>query len=159
LHRLNQNERGELLAEREAGIANLADEARAVGDETDDLVLAQAQFTEAGLNFGRGAQLPDAHRHAGLHPVQRTQIATRPRAAFVGRRFSTHKHLRPLSPAGVPPTTPILSFDAHLLTEDKFSSEFWGADAGGFGLRGLNRGFIVDGPYLIGFGPPAFGGG
>jgi hypothetical protein len=127
LHRLNQDECGELLAEREAGVADLADETRAVGDEADDLILAQAQFAEAGLNFGRGAQLPDAHRNARLHPVQRTQLATRTRAAFVGRRFSTHKHLRPLSPAGGWPTTPILSFDAHLLTEDKFLSEFEGA--------------------------------
>lgn len=54
-HRLDPDELGELLAEGEAGVANLTDEIRAIGHEPDDLILAQADLAQAFLHRRLGA--------------------------------------------------------------------------------------------------------
>jgi len=75
--RFNPNQPRDLFADGEARVADLTDEIRLAGDEPDDLILAEAQFTQPVLDFGRGAQLFDAHGYAGLHAVQRAKFATR----------------------------------------------------------------------------------
>ncbi|MDI9372024.1 MAG: hypothetical protein QM840_03270, partial [Verrucomicrobiota bacterium] len=51
------------------------DEIGLAGQQLDDSVFAQAQFAQAVLQFGRTAQLFDAHRDAGLNLAQRTNLA------------------------------------------------------------------------------------
>ena len=73
-HGFHQNQLGQLFADGEAGVANLADEIVSAGDEPDDLVFAEPDFPEAVLNFRRGAKLLDAHRDAGLDAAQGTHF-------------------------------------------------------------------------------------
>jgi hypothetical protein len=73
---LDHDELGQLLADRKAGIANLADEIGLAGEEPDDLVFAKAEFTEAVLEFRRGAKLLDPDSHAGFDLGERTNFAT-----------------------------------------------------------------------------------
>jgi len=71
----HQNDPGELFAESQARIADLADEIVAAGHQPDDLFLAKAQFAEAILHFRSGAQPLDPDRHAGLNMAERTKLA------------------------------------------------------------------------------------
>jgi hypothetical protein len=71
---LDHDQFGQLLADGEAGVANLADEIVTAGDEADDPVFPEADFAQAVLNFGRGAKLADAHRDARLDAAQRTNF-------------------------------------------------------------------------------------
>jgi hypothetical protein len=75
--RLNHDQLSELLADGEAGIADLADEIIAAGNETDHLILAEPDFAEAILNFRRSAKLLDAHGDTALNTVERTNLAMR----------------------------------------------------------------------------------
>jgi len=65
--RLDQYDFGELLANREACIADLADEVGLAREELDDLVLAKAKFTKAILNLRCRAELFDPNRHSRFH--------------------------------------------------------------------------------------------
>jgi hypothetical protein len=78
---LNHDHTSELLADSEAGIADLANETGLAGEEADDLVFAEAEFTQARLHFRGGAKLLDAHRHASLNATERTNLALRLLAA------------------------------------------------------------------------------
>jgi hypothetical protein len=72
---LDEDELGELLADGQSRVADLADEIGLAGEQLDDLVLAQPQLPQAILQFRRSAQLLDAHGDAGLDPAQRTKLA------------------------------------------------------------------------------------
>jgi len=74
-YRFHEDEPGELLANGEPGIADLADKIVLVGYEADDLVFAQADFTQTVLDCRNRAKLPDAHRNARLNAIQGTKLA------------------------------------------------------------------------------------
>jgi len=76
-HGFNHDHAGELFADREAGIADLANETRLAGKEADDLVFAEAEFAQAGLHFRGSAKLFDAHGHASLDAAEWTNLALR----------------------------------------------------------------------------------
>jgi hypothetical protein len=76
-HGLNHDDAGELFADGESGIADLANETGLAREEADDLVLAEAEFAEAGLHFRRGAKLLYADGYAGLDAAKRTNLALR----------------------------------------------------------------------------------
>jgi hypothetical protein len=80
---LDQDELCQLLAYRETGIADLANEVGLAGQQADDLILAKADLAQAGLHFGGGAKALDAHRNTGLDPAQRANLA--PRLRLVSR--------------------------------------------------------------------------
>jgi len=63
---LDHDQLSQLLADGEAGIANLADEIGLAGEVPDNLVFAQAEFAQAVLQFRRGAKLFDADGNAGF---------------------------------------------------------------------------------------------
>jgi hypothetical protein len=69
----NQDGLGKLIAEGEAGIANEANHIGVTGQELDDGVFTETDFAQAVGELGRGAQLPDAHFHAGTDAVERTK--------------------------------------------------------------------------------------
>lgn len=71
-HRFNDNQLRQLLAQRKARVADLADEIRPVCDEADDLVFAEAQFAQPVLHLRRGAQPADAQSNARSGQRQRT---------------------------------------------------------------------------------------
>ena len=73
--RLDHDDFGQLLADREASIANLADEVSLAGEQFDDVVLAEAELAQPVLNFRSGAELLNAYRDSGFHAVQRTNLA------------------------------------------------------------------------------------
>jgi hypothetical protein len=62
--RLDHDQLGQLLADGEAGIANLADEIGLAGEKPDDLVFAKAEFAQTVLQFRGCTKLLDAHGHA-----------------------------------------------------------------------------------------------
>ena len=70
----DEDQPGQLLADGEAGVADLADDVIAAGDEADDLVFAKADLAQAVLDIRRGAELFHAHRDAGLDAAQRTNF-------------------------------------------------------------------------------------
>jgi hypothetical protein len=89
-----------LFAEGKAGIANLTDETGAVGDKTDHLIFAEAQFAQTVLELRFGAQLTDAHSHPGLHAGEWTKFAAFIRTApRICRTTSIHVGLS-LKPRG-----------------------------------------------------------
>ena len=53
-------------------------------EEFDALLLAEAEFAEAGLDSGFGGELFDAHDHADLHAAQGTNQWAR---ALSGHHF------------------------------------------------------------------------
>ncbi len=73
----DQDELGQLLADGQAGVANLANEIGLAGEQVDDLFFAKADLAQSILDLGRGAQLLDAHGHAGSDAAQRTNFTTR----------------------------------------------------------------------------------
>ena len=88
-HWLNENQLCQLLTNGQSGIADLADEVVAAGDQPDDLVLTQTDLTEAILNFRCGAQLFYPHGHAGLHAAQWADFTS----CFLGENFCSRVHI------------------------------------------------------------------
>jgi hypothetical protein len=78
-----------LLTDGQSSVADLADEIVAAGDEADDLVFAQTDFTKTVLNFRRSAELLDAHSHAGLHAAQWADFTS----CFLGESFCGRVHI------------------------------------------------------------------
>jgi hypothetical protein len=70
--RFDEDQLGQLRADRQPRIANLANEICMAGDQPDDLVLTQADFPQAVLDFRSGTKLFDPHRHARLDAAQGT---------------------------------------------------------------------------------------
>jgi hypothetical protein len=66
-----------LLADREPGVANEANEIVLTGDQSDDLFLTKTNFAETVLNLGTRAKLFDAHRHASPNSAERTKFTPR----------------------------------------------------------------------------------
>jgi len=56
-----------LFTQSESGITNLTDKIGLAGDEFNNLVFAETQFTKAILSFGVGAELFNADCHSGLN--------------------------------------------------------------------------------------------
>ena len=79
-----------MLAEGEAGIADLTDKVVVAGDQTDDLILAKTEFAKTILNFGGGAELLDANGDTGLDAAERTNLAMRLFAGVWLVRFAAH---------------------------------------------------------------------
>jgi hypothetical protein len=52
---LDHNQLGQLLADGETRVTNLADEIGLAGQQPDDLVFTEADFPHAVLEFGGGA--------------------------------------------------------------------------------------------------------
>ena len=65
--RLDQDQLSQLFADCEAGVADLTDEVVLAGNQADDLVFADADFSQPILNFGCGAELLHANRHSCLN--------------------------------------------------------------------------------------------
>ena len=55
-----------MFANGETGVADLANEIRLAGQEADDLVFAEAEFSQAVLYFRDRTKLLNAHGDAGL---------------------------------------------------------------------------------------------
>jgi len=71
----DEDELGELCADGEAGVANLADEIGLAGEETNHLIFPEAEFAQAILQLRRGAELFNADGDAGAHAAQGTEFA------------------------------------------------------------------------------------
>ena len=67
---------GQLFADGQAGVANLANEVGLAGQQFDDVIFAETQFAQPVLDFRRGAKLFDSHSDSGFDPVQRTNFTT-----------------------------------------------------------------------------------
>ena len=65
--RLYKNGLGQILTQRDAGIADLADQAGVAADQPDSLLLAQPHFPEASNDVWLCGELLDANHGAGLH--------------------------------------------------------------------------------------------
>ena len=76
-NRFDQDHFGELLADRETRIADLADEIGLAGQQLYDVVLTKDEFAQAVLNLRRGAELFDSHGNTGFDSVQGTNLTTR----------------------------------------------------------------------------------
>jgi len=61
---------GDLLAEREAGVAHKANNISAASQKPDDLVFAKADFTEALAQLGRCTKLADTNGHTCFHAIE-----------------------------------------------------------------------------------------
>jgi hypothetical protein len=73
-HRLDPDGLGEISADAEADVADLANDVGVAADELDLLIFAEAHFAEAMGDFRRGGQLFDANRHTSLDLIQRAGI-------------------------------------------------------------------------------------
>jgi len=73
--RFDEDQLRQLLADGEAGIANLADEIGLAGEETDDLIFAKAELAQPVLKFGGGAKLFNTDCYAGLDTGQGAKLA------------------------------------------------------------------------------------
>jgi hypothetical protein len=81
LHRFHENCLSQLGAQREAGVADDANDIRSAAQQPNDLFLAQADFAQSLSDIRRGAKLLYAYRHPGAHPIQRAKQA-RTRSPF-----------------------------------------------------------------------------
>jgi hypothetical protein len=72
----NQNGLGNLLANREAGVADLANEIGLAGEQLNDLILTKAQLSQTILDFRGGAELLDPDGHPGLDHAERTHLTS-----------------------------------------------------------------------------------
>jgi hypothetical protein len=63
--RFDKNGSGKLFANRQPGVAHLANEICLAGQQPDNLIFAKAQLPQAILHFGRSAKLFDAHGNTG----------------------------------------------------------------------------------------------
>jgi hypothetical protein len=75
LEGFDEDDFGQFLADGEAGIADLADVIGVAGEESNDLVLAEADFTQAILHFRGSAKLFHADGDAGFNTAQGTEFA------------------------------------------------------------------------------------
>lgn len=90
-HRLNHDEPSQLFANGQSRIADLTNQIGVAGEQPDDSILAKADFAEAILHFGPGAQLANAHLDASFDEAQRTDFATRFVAAYnIGGQLRFH---------------------------------------------------------------------
>jgi hypothetical protein len=64
--RLDHDDFGQLLADGEAGFANLTDEIGLASEELNDVVFAKAKFAKPGLDFGGGAELLNPNGDTGF---------------------------------------------------------------------------------------------
>jgi hypothetical protein len=71
----------QLLADGEAGIADLADEIGLAGQQPDNLVFAKAKFAQAILEFRGSAKAFYANCYAGFNTSERANFAARVRRA------------------------------------------------------------------------------
>ena len=71
MERFDKDRFGELRANAQADIANLANHVGLLGQKADLLLLAKTHFPEAVLDFGRGRKLLDAHVRACANVTQR----------------------------------------------------------------------------------------
>jgi hypothetical protein len=85
LERFDHDELRQLLADRQASVTDLADEISLAGEQSDDLVLTEAQLPQAVLHLGAGTESADTDRHAGFDPAQRAHFTTGFRPRFHGK--------------------------------------------------------------------------
>lgn len=64
--RFHEDESGQVFAEGQTPITNLADEVGPAGDQLDDLIFAKTDLAQAVLEFRRRTESLDSHRHASL---------------------------------------------------------------------------------------------
>jgi hypothetical protein len=95
---LDHDQLCQLLADGEAGVADLADEIGLAGEEPDNLVFAKAEFAQAVLEFRSGAKLFDAHGHARFDTGQRADLAAGFFAAWFNCLQPIHNQLPRISP-------------------------------------------------------------
>ena len=86
----HENQFGELFADGQARVADLANEIVPAGDEPNDLVFAKANFPQAILDFRGRAELLDADRNARLDAVQGTNFTTGFPGQTGGCRIDVH---------------------------------------------------------------------
>ena len=73
--RFDQDGLGELLAESETGVTDLADDIELLADDAHLLVFAEAKLAQPIADFGRGGESLDAHGSASIDAVQRAQLS------------------------------------------------------------------------------------
>lgn len=66
-----------MFADGESRVANLTDEIRAVRDQPDNLIFAEAKLPQTVLYIGRGANPAYANGDSSLREAERTLLATR----------------------------------------------------------------------------------
>ena len=76
-NRLHKDELSQPFADSQSRVANQADEVGPVGEQPDDLILAQADFAQVILNLRSRAKPSHAHSHTCPHPTERAQFASR----------------------------------------------------------------------------------
>jgi len=88
-HRFHEDDFGQLLADGEPGIADLADVIGLAGKQPNNLVFAEAEFAQAFLHLRRGAKLLNPNSHTGLDAAEGAHLA----AQFVSWRHPIHNGL------------------------------------------------------------------
>jgi hypothetical protein len=91
------------LADAQAGIADLAYQARLAAEELDLLFFAETHFAQAMRHLRRGGKLFNAHVRPRPHTAERAQerLGTRLPSLILGMlRFVHPARLRQLAPAG-----------------------------------------------------------
>ncbi len=83
---------GQVLAEGDAGIADLANQAGMTADEADALFLAQSHLAQAPDDVRLRGQLLDANHRARVHRRKRTGRGVRATVRGRGRGFVTFFH-------------------------------------------------------------------
>ena len=73
--RFDKDEFRQLFTDGQTRVADLADQIGVAGEQTDDLVFADADFPQAILQFRRGTNSSNTDLNARLHEVQRTDAA------------------------------------------------------------------------------------
>jgi hypothetical protein len=74
--RLDHDRIGQFFADAQAGVANLANETGLARDQFDVLFLAEAQFAQAGLEFGPSRKMFDTNHGTGLDAAQRADACS-----------------------------------------------------------------------------------
>jgi hypothetical protein len=97
--RLDHDQLSQLLADGEAGVANLANEIGLAGQEPDNLVFTKAKFAQAVLKFRGSAKLFDTHGYARFDTGDGANVA----AGVFDARFN---YLQPIHNQ-LPRTSPL----------------------------------------------------
>jgi hypothetical protein len=95
---LDHDQLSQLLADGEAGIADLANEIGLAGEEPDNLVFAKAEFTEAVLQFRDSAKLFYAHGYTRFDTGQGANLAVGFFYAWFNGLQPIHNQLPRISP-------------------------------------------------------------
>jgi len=75
-HGFDHDELGKLFANGKPRVTDLANEVRLAGQKADDLIFAEAEFSQATLYFRHRTKLFNAHGDAGLNPAKGANLAS-----------------------------------------------------------------------------------